>query len=96
MHKPWLAASPDDLVEYPSEPPDRQHGLVEIKCPYSARMYKPEAACTELNRFCCSLVNGTPTMKRTHNYYYQVLFILQEGHGATCLYGHLLAHSWNG
>ena len=72
MHKPWLAASPDGLVEDPSEPPDRQHGLLEIKCPYSARMYKPETACTELNRFCCNLVNGTPTLKKTHDYYYQI------------------------
>ena len=61
MHKPWLAALPDGLVEDPLEPPDRQHGLLEIKCPYSARMHKPETACTdsttELNRFCCSLVS---------------------------------------
>ena len=51
VHKSWLAASPDGLVEDPSEPPDQQHGLLEIKCPYSARTHKPEAACTKLNRF---------------------------------------------
>ena len=46
MNKPWLAASPDGLVEDPSEPPERHHGLLEIKYPYSARMLKLSAACT--------------------------------------------------
>ena len=70
--KPWLAASPDGLVEDPFEPPDRRHGLLEIKCPYSARMLKPSAACTELNRFCCALVNGAPSLKKNHDYHYQI------------------------
>ena len=30
------------------------------------------AACTELNRFCCGLINGTPALKRNHNYHYQI------------------------
>ena len=72
MNKPWLAASPDGLVEDPSESPERHHGLFEIKCPYSARMLKPSAACTELNRLCCCLINGTPALKRNHDYHYQI------------------------
>ena len=67
--KPWLATSPDGVIEDPSEPPDRCYSLLEIKCPYSARMLK---TCTELNRFCCALVNGTPSLKKNHDYHYQI------------------------
>ena len=72
MNKPWLAASPDGLVEDPSKPPEQRHDLLEIKCPYSARMLKPSAACTKLNRFCCGLINGTPALKSNHDYHYQI------------------------
>ena len=34
MHKPWLVTSPDGIVQDPSETLDRQHSLLEIKCPY--------------------------------------------------------------
>ena len=32
----------------------------------------PEAACHEINQFCCSSVNGRTLLKQAHNYYYQV------------------------
>ena len=41
----WLAAFPNSLVEDPVETRDRQHGILEIKCPYSARIMTPQAAC---------------------------------------------------
>ena len=69
---PWLAASPDGLVEDPSEVEGRNQGILEIKCPYSARTLTPEAACQELNRFCSNLVDGRVSLKKTHNYYFQV------------------------
>ena len=44
---PWLAASPDALIEDPSESVKRHHGILEIKCPYSAKRMTPEIACYE-------------------------------------------------
>ena len=72
VSKPWLAASPDGLVEDSCKPPEWHHSLLEIKCPYSARMLKPSAACTEWNRFCCTFVSGTPALKRNHDYHHQI------------------------
>ena len=60
----WLAVSPDGLVDDSTETSDRQHGILEIKCPYSARTMTPENACEQLNRFCCSLVDGWVTLKQ--------------------------------
>jgi len=48
---PWLAASPDGLVEDPSELEGRTQGILEIKCLYSARTLTLAAVCQELNRF---------------------------------------------
>ena len=81
VNKPWLAALPDSLVEDPSEPPERHHALLVIKCPYSARMLKPSAACTELNMFCCDLVSEKPALKKKHDYHYhiqEVLYITEK------------------
>jgi len=52
-------------VEDPTETSNRQHGILEIKCPYSARTMTPETACEKLNQFCCSLVAGQVTLKKT-------------------------------
>ena len=37
IEHPWLAASPDGHVVDPSESIERRYGILEIKCPYSAR-----------------------------------------------------------
>ena len=67
-----MAASPDGLIEDPSKNNGRRYGILEIKCHYSARKVTPEAACYEINQFCCSLINGRTLLKQTHNYYYQI------------------------
>ena len=69
---PWLAASPDGVVEDPTQAEGRRFGLLEIKCPYSGRTMTPEVACQEVNQFCSSLTDGQVMLKKTHNYYYQV------------------------
>ena len=72
IEQPWLAATPDGIVEDPSETTTRRNGLLEIKCPYSARNKSPTDACKEINRFCCTLNNNEVTLKTTHNYYFQI------------------------
>ena len=63
----WISSSPDRKVI------DQEHGpgLLEVKCPFSLRHLKPEDACKEPGFF-CELVDGSPLLKRSHNYYYQV------------------------
>ena len=72
IEHPWLAASPDGHVVDPSESIERRYGILEIKCPYSARRVTPEIACHDINRFCCTLVDGRTSLKKAHNYYHQV------------------------
>ena len=64
---PWLAATPDGVVHDPSEPGGHHNGLLEIKCPYSARNKSLTDACKELDRFCCTILNDKVTLKTTHN-----------------------------
>ena len=66
-HMPWLSTSPDRKVH------DSVFGqeIVEIKCPYTFRNLKPEEACTD-PKFFCSLLDGKPTLKKDHNYYFQI------------------------
>ena len=52
VENPCLAASPDGLIEDPSENNGRRYSIFEIKCPYSARKVTPEAACHEINQIC--------------------------------------------
>ena len=72
IEQPWLAATPDGIVEDPSEPTIRRTGLLEIKCPYSARHKSPTDACKEIKTFCCTLINNEVTSKPNHHYYFQI------------------------
>ena len=67
----WLGCSPDDWVADPDCAAD-PHGTVEYRCPYSAREMTPEEACIGIKGFFCTLQNGKVTLRRNHNYYYQV------------------------
>ena len=60
----FIAASPDGFIE--------SNGLIEVKCPYSARNISPQKAASDLKNFPSTLLNGKLKLKRNHNYFYQV------------------------
>ncbi|CAH1730974.1 unnamed protein product [Aphis gossypii] len=62
----YLAASPDGLTE--------DNGLVEIKCPYSAKYYTNinDAIIEKKINFLRLNLNKEPELKKTHDYYYQI------------------------
>ena len=67
----WLAASPDGLVLDPSN--DDELGLVEIKCPFRAKDATLINLCTgKCNGFFLKHSDGQLSLKRNHDYYYQV------------------------
>ena len=71
LHDPWLAATPDGVVDDPSHP--RRSGLVEIKNPYTARNQTlMEAA--QKSTFCLEQNKNDSSfrLKTRHDYYYQV------------------------
>ena len=74
----WLACSPDDLAQDSTAESEDQHGLVEYKCPYSARDTTVDEACQKKD-FMSIMKNGEVVLKRTHKYYYQV-----QGQMAIC------------
>jgi len=69
----YLGASPDGVLI------DAQtgvvHGIIEIKCPYSAAKLTIREACDQCDEFYCSLDNNTGqiNLDSNHVYYYQVL-----------------------
>ena len=67
--RPYLAASPDGLVDCPDCKP--QQGVLEIKCPHKWRNNTVEEA-TSNPDFCCIKDKGTVQIKKSHAYYYQV------------------------
>lgn len=70
QHHPWLAATPDGLVNNPSD--NSQHlGLIEIKNPYSARQKTLLEACTGPG-FCLKKAENIYKLNRRHDYYYQI------------------------
>ena len=68
-HKGWLGASPDGVVYDPTV--SDSQGILEIKCPYSARDCTVEEACKDTSFYC--FLNGTNLrLKEDHHYYHQV------------------------
>ena len=65
----FLGCSPDDWVRDISE---EEPGVAEYKCPYSARELTPLEACREVKGFFCTVQDGKPSLKKTHNYFYQI------------------------
>lgn len=58
----WLAGTPDGVVQ------EREvTGIIETKCPYSIRDYKPEDCFKKL-----VFLHNDGTLRKTHNYYYQI------------------------
>ena len=68
----FLGASPDGLVCRVQD--NSIAGIVEVKCPYSARNCTVEEACHSKPNFFClyDSVEECVHLKKTHNYFYQV------------------------
>ena len=64
----FIGALPDGVVKDKSGQSVR---LVEVKCPYKARNKSIEEMYGDPS-FCCSLTNEGPTLKKGHEYYFQV------------------------
>ena len=69
IERGWLAASPDGLVLNSN---GELVGIIEIKCPFSAKDMTPLEAAKTLRSFSCKEVDGNLALKREHNYFYQV------------------------
>ena len=67
VDNPWLAASPDGLVN----DPDYGQGLLEIKNPYSAREKTLAEASTHA-AFCLKANDNKYKLKTKHDFYYQI------------------------
>ena len=65
---PFLATSPDGVIWLGNE----EFGIVEVKCPYKHRDSSIEMACQD-SAFCLSVDGSQARLKRTHDYYYQVI-----------------------
>ena len=64
----YLGCSSDGIVF-----DGKEQGLLEIKCPFSARKMNVPDACLSVEGFCCALSHEVePSLRRNHNYYFQV------------------------
>ena len=64
---PWLAATPDSIVEI-----DQEMGCLEVKCPFLCKTKQIAVAALEQSSFCLQSNDGMLQLKRTHQYFYQV------------------------
>lgn len=78
----WLACSPDNFA---TDELSKTLGLVEYKCPYSARDSTVQDAAMSKDFF-ANIQNGKVTLKRTHNYY-KDKWQYARGTGVILLYG---------
>ena len=67
---PHLGTSPDGVVDCCEKCQDRC-GVLEIKCPYKHRNASVYEACQDKS-FCCSVLKGKISLKKTHSFYYQI------------------------
>ena len=51
---------------------DELEGVVEVKCPYTAKDVTPTIAAQTKSSFCCQIHNNQLILKKSHDYYYQV------------------------
>jgi hypothetical protein len=65
--RPWLGATPDGVIY--SE--DKIYAVVEVKCPFTARM-ETITSWMENNKTCLEIKNGRTSLKKRHDYYYQI------------------------
>ncbi|XP_021339515.1 uncharacterized protein LOC110440684, partial [Mizuhopecten yessoensis] len=63
----FLGASPDGKVCI-----DGECGILEVKCPYSARNLTISEACKDVTRFCLEMEGNVINLKKTHTYYAQI------------------------
>lgn len=66
---PWLGASPDRIVFDPTEVPP--HGVLEVKCPKT--FYDKSVEELKTLKFCSEIKGDCPELRRTYDYYDQVL-----------------------
>ncbi len=75
LDNPWLAATPDGIVQDPSDLTSSS-GILEIKNPFTKRSMTLSEACHSGSPFC--LKNGKENgkelyqLKKKHDYYYQI------------------------
>ena len=69
MASPFLAASPDGKII--NQGCSKPFGLVEIKCSYIKFYVGPSDACADYSFF-AENANGTPWLRRGHQYYFQI------------------------
>lgn len=63
----FLGASPDAKVCE-----DGLTGILEVKCPFNSREKTIQEAVETTNAFCLSVQDGVLSLKKTHDYFYQV------------------------
>lgn len=81
IERGWLASSPDGLIRNEK---GEVEGIVEIKCPFSARELTPSEASEKLPCFPSRIQDGQLALKKKHDYFFQVQGQLAITHAKWC------------